>query len=160
MNATYKVKVNEFTEFSVTKKDIEGLDSISNALEYHVLQNNMSYHAKINKKNLNTKEYEVMVNGNKYTVKIQNELDLLISEMGFTSGKSKQVNEIKAPMPGLILDIPIKVGQKVVENDVLLILEAMKMENSISSPRKGVIKSINIQKGDAVDKGALLITFE
>ena len=160
MNATYKVKVNEFTEFFVTKKEIEGLDSISNALEYHVLQNNMSYHAKINKKNLNTKEYEVMVNGNKYTVKIQNELDLLISEMGFTSGKSKQVNEIKAPMPGLILDIPIKVGQKVVENDVLLILEAMKMENSISSPRKGVIKSINIQKGDAVDKGALLITFE
>ena len=160
MNATYKVKVNESTEFSVTEKEIAGLDSVSNVLEYHVLQNNMSYHAKINKKNLNAKEYEVIVNGNKYTVKIQNELDLLISKMGFTSGKSKQVNEIKAPMPGLILDIPIKVGQKVVENDVLLILEAMKMENSISSPREGVIRSINIQKGDAVDKGALLITFE
>jgi len=87
-------------------------------------------------------------------------LDLLIKQMGFSLGKSKTVNEIKAPMPGLILDIAVEVGQEVHEDDSLLVLEAMKMENNITSPRDGVIKSINIKKGDAVDKGALLIEFE
>jgi biotin carboxyl carrier protein len=63
-------------------------------------------------------------------------------------------------MPGLILDIYVTVGQEVKEDDTLVILEAMKMENSILSPREGIIKSINITKGDAVDKNHLLIEFE
>ena len=63
-------------------------------------------------------------------------------------------------MPGLILEISVVVGQTVKENDPLLILEAMKMENSFLSPRDGVIKSIAAIKGDAVDKGQLLIEFE
>ena len=63
-------------------------------------------------------------------------------------------------MPGLILEINVEVGQEVVENDPLLILEAMKMENSFVSPRDGKIKSIAVVKGQAVDKGQLLIEFE
>jgi biotin carboxyl carrier protein len=78
----------------------------------------------------------------------------------FEVGLTKQVNAIKAPMPGLILEINVVVGQTVQENDPLLILEAMKMENSFLSPRDGVIKSIAVTKGDAVDKGQLLIEFE
>lgn len=80
--------------------------------------------------------------------------------MGFTVGASKQVNAIKAPMPGLILEMSVSVGQEVKENDCLLILEAMKMENSFLSPRAGIIKSISASKGDAVEKGQLLIEFE
>ncbi|PHK07691.1 acetyl-COA carboxylase, partial [Nostoc linckia z13] len=64
------------------------------------------------------------------------------------------------PIPGLILEISVSVGQEVKENDNLLILEAMKMENTFVSPRAGVIKSIAVNKGDAVDKGQLLIEFE
>ncbi|MCL4125700.1 UNVERIFIED_CONTAM: hypothetical protein GTU68_028898 [Idotea baltica] len=63
-------------------------------------------------------------------------------------------------MPGLILDINVKVGQEVIEDDALLILEAMKMENVLTAPRDGMIKSITVSKGDAVDKNQLLITFE
>ena len=70
------------------------------------------------------------------------------------------MNAIKAPMPGLILEINVSVGQEVKENDPLLILEAMKMENCFLSPRDGVIKSIAVEKGNAVDKGQLLIEFE
>jgi biotin carboxyl carrier protein len=75
-------------------------------------------------------------------------------------GLTKQINAIKAPMPGLILEISVVVGQTVKENDSLLILEAMKMENSFLSPRDGIIKSISVILGDAVDKGQLLIEFE
>ncbi len=63
-------------------------------------------------------------------------------------------------MPGLILDINVKVGQEVQENDALLILEAMKMENIITSPRNGIIKSVSVKNGDAVEKNHLLIEFE
>ncbi|MDX1317201.1 MAG: acetyl-CoA carboxylase biotin carboxyl carrier protein subunit, partial [Xanthomarina gelatinilytica] len=75
-------------------------------------------------------------------------------------GASKKVNEIKAPMPGLILDIHVKEGQEVKEDDALLILEAMKMENVLTSPRDGIIKSISVSKNDTVDKNQLLIEFE
>ena len=66
---------------------------------------------------------------------------------------------IKAPMPGLILEINVKVGQEVKEDEPLLILEAMKMENIITSPRDGIIKSISVNKTDAVEKNQLLIEF-
>ncbi|MBQ0768878.1 MAG: acetyl-CoA carboxylase biotin carboxyl carrier protein subunit, partial [Bizionia sp.] len=95
-----------------------------------------------------------------YAVQINDELDDLIKEMGFEIGASKQVNDIKAPMPGLILSISVSEGQEVKENDPLLILEAMKMENVFNSPRDGVIKSIAIKTGDAVEKNQLLIEFE
>ena len=63
-------------------------------------------------------------------------------------------------MPGLILSIDVSPGQEVQEGDRLLILEAMKMENSFNSPRAGIIKSVVVKQGEAVDKGQLLIEFE
>jgi len=126
----------------------------------HVLHHNKPYKAEIVSANFNQKQYEVKVNNNTYTVAISNDLDQLIKDLGFEVGLTKQVNAIKAPMPGLILEINVVVGQTVKENDPLLILEAMKMENSFLSPRDGVIKSIAVSKGDAVDKGQLLIEFE
>ncbi|MFA9422265.1 MAG: biotin/lipoyl-containing protein [Sedimentibacter sp.] len=65
---------------------------------------------------------------------------------------------ITAPMPGTILDIKVVEGQVVKEGDILLILEAMKMENEIVSPSDGVIKKINTSKGATVSTGALLVT--
>jgi biotin carboxyl carrier protein len=60
----------------------------------------------------------------------------------------------------LILEINVTIGQAVKENDSLLILTAMKMENSFLSPREGIIKNIAINVGDSVVKGDLLIEFE
>ena len=80
--------------------------------------------------------------------------------MGISVGANKVVNEVKAPMPGLILEVCVAVGQEVTENEPLLILEAMKMENTLVSPRSGKIKSIAVEKSNAVEKGQLLIEFE
>ena len=101
-----------------------------------------------------------MVNNNRYEVDISDRLDLLINEMGFALGSVKDIASIEAPMPGLILEINVKEGQEVSEDDPLLILEAMKMENVITSPRNGVIKHIAVTKGEAVEKNRLLIEFE
>ena len=66
--------------------------------------------------------------------------------------------EVKAPMPGNILDVKVKAGDSVKAGDTLLILEAMKMENEISAPQDGTIASVNVRKGDVVNSGDLLIT--
>jgi len=157
----FKVKVNSKTEFDISPEDISKLDTIKiSDKKYHVLHNNKSYQSEISKSNFNSKSYEVKVNNNNYNVNIYNDLDVLIKNMGFSLSSTKHVDFIMAPMPGLILEINAKVGQKVNEDDPLLILEAMKMENIISSPRQGIIKSFHVKKGDAVEKGVLLIEFE
>lgn len=161
MNNKFKVKVNNSLEFDVTDDEINNLDSVKTGKNrFHVLQNNKPFQAELVDSNFNRKKYLIRVNKNTYSVDISNPLDLLIDKLGFTFGSSKQINSIKAPMPGLILEIHVKQGQEVKENDPLLILEAMKMENIITSPRDGVIKSVNMSKGDAIDKGHLLIEFE
>ncbi|MAX71346.1 MAG: acetyl-CoA carboxylase biotin carboxyl carrier protein subunit [Flavobacteriaceae bacterium] len=161
MTIMYKVKVNASHLFDVDKKDVEALDCIEvSDKNFHVLQDNVSVKASILNSNFNRKKYTVKVNNNTYQVDIQDALDQQILALGFEVGASKKVNNIKAPMPGLILEINVSEGQEVKEDDALLILEAMKMENVINSPRDGVIKSIKIDQGKTVEKNALLIEFE
>lgn len=161
MAADFKVKVNDTFEFDFQKKSISQLDAVSiERNKFHILHQNLPYKAEITNSDFNQKKYAIKINSNIYNVVIYNPLDILIAEMGFTVGKIKQVNVIKAPMPGLILEIIVVIGQTVQENDNLLILTAMKMENSLRSPRDGVIKSIAINAGDSVIKGDSLIEFE
>lgn len=160
MSEVFKVKVDNSSEFDIAKDDISKLDAVSTKGKYHVLQNNSSYKVEILDSDFNKKTYSVMVNSSTYDVKIADKLDQLISTMGFSIGHNKQINTIKAPMPGLILDVMVKEGQEVKEDDALLILEAMKMENVIVSQRGGVIKTVAVAKGEAVDRNHLLIEFE
>lgn len=161
MGSDFKVNVNDTFEFDFKKESISQLDAVSiETNKFHILHQNLPYKAEIVFSDFNQKKYTVKVNNNVYHIAISNPLDTLIKEMGFEVGITKQVNVIKAPMPGLILEINVEVGQTVQENDNLLILTAMKMENSLLSPRDGVIKSIAIIVGDSVIKGDLLIEFE
>ena len=161
MSNSYKLSVNQTTTFEWTESDLKKLDAIQlNTSQFHVLDNHKPYKVEIVSTDFIAKKYTIKVNNNTYEVAISDALDELIKNMGIQRGRTKVVNAIKAPMPGLILEISVEVGQEVKENDPLLILEAMKMENSFLSPRNGIIKSIAVQKGMAVDKGQLLVEFE
>jgi biotin carboxyl carrier protein len=72
---------------------------------------------------------------------------------------AKKVAEIKAPMPGLVLEVLVSKGDEIKVNQPLVILEAMKMENVLKSPTDGSIKKVEITKGDSVEKNQLLISF-
>lgn len=161
MKQTYKLSVGKLKTLECTESDAQQLDAVQTTPgKYHVLRDGQPYQVEILQADFLQKNYTVSVNNNSYTVKISDALDQLIQKMGFESSSTKHINAIKAPMPGLIIEINVTVGQTVQENDPLLILSAMKMENSFLSPRDGVIKSIVVAVGDAVDKGQLLIEFE
>jgi biotin carboxyl carrier protein len=127
---------------------------------FHVLHNGQSVHADVEWANHATRTFGIRINGARYTVKIADHYDRLIRQLGLSVGGSKAANTIKAPMPGLVLNILVEPGQNVQKGDVLLILEAMKMENVLKAAGDGQIKNIAVKKGTAVEKGQLLIEME
>ena len=161
MEEKYKVSVNEEMEFEFDKNQIFAPDiaEVSSSI-FHILHNSRSFKAELDQSDFLKKSYTVKINSKKYQVKISNELDLLIEDMGLSLAAAQVINDIKAPMPGLILDVLVKEGQEVKEGDYLLVLEAMKMENTLTAPRDGVVKSVSIKKGETVDKNQLLIEME
>ncbi|MCL6265395.1 acetyl-CoA carboxylase biotin carboxyl carrier protein subunit [Flagellimonas myxillae] len=161
MEKSFTIKVDGQPDFHLSEDDITALDLLkTHGGHYHLLKDGTSYHIQVASSNINDRTYTLMVNGSEYQTKINTPLDALIQKMGFATEGTKNINTIVAPMPGLILDISVKEGQEVEEDDALVILEAMKMENIISSPRAGTIKKIAVKQGDAVDKSQLLIEFE
>lgn len=161
MSDTFKLIVNDDFEFQLTKEDVNTLDSIPLSKNtQHIITNKQSTAVTIEDANARARQYTVMVNGNAYKVNIKNALDALIEDMGLGLGLDTVENDIFAPMPGVILDVMVNVGDTVKEGDVLCILEAMKMENALVAPRDGVIKSVEVGKADTVEKNVLLLTLE
>lgn len=113
------------------------------------------------------KKYVVTVNGISYEVEVEEMTDgthvvekiepQRNQESQIETRKVVEKTEISAPMPGNILKVLVKVGEKVNSGDTLMILEALKMENEILAPSNGEVSSINVKEGQAVDTGELLV---
>ena len=156
----YNIIVDE-QSFALSKNDASELDAVQLAnKKLHVLKDNQAYQCELLEADYSNNTMTVEVNGNKYHLKIEDEYDLLIKEMGLAVVASAKLDNIKAPMPGLIIDVMIEVGQSIEKGTPLLILEAMKMENVLKADGDGVVKSIEVIKGQAVDKGQVLIEME
>ena len=126
---------------------------------FHVIHEHQSYRAEVVKADMATKTFTFKINGRLYSVELKDKFDLLLEKMGMSAGAGAKINNIKAPMPGLIIDLKIKAGDAVKSGDPLLILEAMKMENILKAPGDGTVKGVKVKKGDSVEKGQVLIEF-
>ncbi len=161
MDNKFKLKVNQSIDFEFSKKQVKAIDLIQEKnSKYHVLHNDQAFMAELLHSDFNQKKYTISVNSNTYEIEIENPLDLLIKKLGFSVGSVKQINDIKAPMPGIIIDVNVKEGDQVVSGDPLVILEAMKMENAICSPKDAIVKSVFVKTGNTVEKNKLLIELE
>ena len=112
------------------------------------------------------KKYRVTVNGSLYEIEVE-EMDASAVSAAPAAPAAPKAPvaaapaagaQIKAPMPGNILDVKVTAGQSVKKGDVLVILEAMKMENEIQAPCDGKVTGVNVRKGDTVETQALLCT--
>lgn len=126
---------------------------------FHILHEGKSYQAEIVKTDFASKTVTLKINNKRHTVEIKDKFDLLLEKMGISNANAGKVNNIKAPMPGLIINLKVAEGDAVKAGDQLLILEAMKMENILKSPGDGVVKKIKVKKGDSVEKNQILIEF-
>jgi len=126
--------------------------------DYHMTLDNKSYTINVLFKDTSTGNITLLINGRTVNATLQNKLAKLLKSMGMESGKRK-LKELKAPMPGLVLNVLVKAGEEVSEGQEIIILEAMKMENAIKSPQDGIIQSILVQNQDKVEKNQILIEF-
>lgn len=156
----YESNVNENYKLMVDPNNLDwDLLEIKDG-KFHILQDNQSFNATILEANYETKTFSIKINKNVYTVNLKDKFDLLVEKLGFANMTVQKVNNIKAPMPGLVLDILVQAGDIVVKGESVLILEAMKMENVIKAEGDAVVKSIEIAKGTPVEKNQILVEFE
>lgn len=95
-----------------------------------------------------------------YNIVVKSELDIMIEKMSVNKSQGKDKKEIFSPMPGIITKLNVTEGQKVNKGDVILVLEAMKMENEIKAKKDCVIKKINAEALKSVEKNELLVILE
>lgn len=153
---TFKAQLTE-QEIVINESPVKGTLEATGLGTYSLLLDGVSYDMHIHSEKIGS--YTITINGTTIEVDIKNQRELLLQKFGMNSSKSSLEQEVRAPMPGLVLDILVSEGQEVEKGAGLLILEAMKMENEIKAPAQGVVKKIHVQAGSAITKNDLLIEF-
>jgi len=121
---------------------------------YSLLVNNESFEALVEGRDGN---WQVLLMGDLYEVQVADERDQMIRARSTPSVSATGELAIKAPLPGLIVEVPVAAGQAVSKGDKLVILESMKMENELRAPRDGKVERINVRAGDSVEQGQTLM---
>ena len=164
----YQLNINNKYDFNITTVNkqlhVNDQEVVVDRVELganktHVLYQNNSYNIEVVELNKEEKTATVKVNGNVYSLTIKDQFDQLLKQLGMDNLAVNKIQQIKAPMPGLVLNVLATEGAEVKKGDNLLILEAMKMENMIKSPTDGIIKKIEVKQGDKVEKNEILVSF-
>ncbi len=130
------------------------------ATSWTVTKNGVENRVEIANLDTDNKLAIVRINGRKYSLKLKDQFDQLLKDLGMENMAIKKISEIKSPMPGLVLDILVSPGDEIKKGDPVLVLEAMKMENIIKTQTDAIVKSVHIEPGVAVEKGQVLVKFE
>jgi len=164
----YKIKVNTTNDFTFEKKDgswqSAGKDFAFDLIEvkensFHIIKDHKSYTAEVVSHNAAEKTFQIKVNQTIYSISVKDKYDELLHTLGLDTALVSKFSNIKAPMPGMVLNILVGEGTDVKKGDALLVLEAMKMENILKSPADGIVKKVSVKKGMAVEKNQILIEF-
>ena len=136
------------------KFDID-FEAVSEQTVYSLLANNKSYEALVYE---SEEGWQVLLHGSQYVLLVEDEREKrLRASLG--GGPPQNVDyHLRAPMPGLIVTVPVSEGQMVDKGDVLVVLESMKMQNQLKSPRPGKISRVQIKPGDSVEQRETLLS--
>ena len=122
---------------------------------YSLLLDGQSYEAHVY---TTEEEWQVLLQGRLYPVRVEDERERrLRTTLGAQMSASGEF-QLRSPMPGLVVSLPVKEGQPVIKGDVLLILESMKMQNELKAPRDGTITRIRVKAGDNVEQKQILLS--
>lgn len=135
------------------------LDILRTKSGFSVIKNKTNYSVEVVSFDRVEKKVELKINHKFYSFIVKDKFDTLLEKLGMDVHAAGKVSEIKAPMPGLVIDVMVNAGDEIKVDQPLIILEAMKMENVIKSPSDNSIKKVSINKGDSVEKNQVLIEF-
>ncbi len=132
--------------------DIQGVGSDN---LYSLIMDGRSYDVFIDERD---EDFLVVMWGGIFEVKVEDERTRRLA--GLRRGPVAPVGEvlIKAPMPGVVVKVPIGEGQPVETGDIVVVLESMKMQNEFKSPRPGVVRTVRVKAGDKVDQNQIMLT--
>jgi len=130
-------------------------DSVSEQPVFSLLVDGESYEAYVNQ---SEEGWEVLLHGTQYPAMVEDEREKRLRAA--SRGKVAQRGEyhLKAPMPGLVVSIPVEQNQEIREGDVLVVLESMKMQNELKSPKPGKVTRVLVSPGDRVDQRETLVS--
>lgn len=136
------------------------LDIVETATGFHVIKDGKGHEVDVIHVDPLEKTVRLRIDHKFYDFTIRDRYDELLTKLGMERGAIGQVADVKAPMPGLVLDVMIQPGDKLEVDQPILILEAMKMENVIKAPSANVVKSVSVTKGQSVEKNQILVEFD
>jgi biotin carboxyl carrier protein len=155
---TYEIEINAEDQITVDGERLSiDFRSVSGQPVYSLLVNGQSHEAYVQPVEAGL---EVLLQGQLHIVEVEDERHRKLRESsGGPAVHSGEFN-LKSPMPGLIVAIPVVEGQAVVKGQDLVILESMKMQNELKAPRDGTIGRIRVRAGDSVEQNQVLITLD
>lgn len=130
-------------------------DSVSGQPVYSLLLDGQSYESYVYSSD---EGWQVLLHGNLYTFTVEDEREKRLRASLGGGIAERQEFHLKAPMPGLVVSLPVADGQHVEKGDVLLILESMKMQNELRAPRAGTVARLRVGVGDSVEQRQTLLS--
>ncbi len=130
-------------------------DNVSDQPVFSLLLNGQSYESYVYS---GDEGWEVLLHGSLYLAKVEDEREKRLRASTGSRVADREEFHLRAPMPGLVVTVPVVEGEKVEKGDVLLILESMKMQNELRSPRSGKVSRMRVKPGDSVEQRQTLLS--
>ena len=156
---TYTIEINDDRRVIVDGVEYAvDFESVSGQPVYSLLIDGRSYEAYVSESEADANDWQVLIRGDLFTASVEDEREKrLRAAAGVVSSSTDEFN-LKAPMPGLIVMVPVNEGQAVKKGDILVVLESMKMQNELKCPRDGKVGRVKVKAGDNVEHNQILLS--
>ena len=155
---THEFEINAEGEVTFDGKRLEtDFQSIGGQPVYSLLLDGKSYEAVVRQSDAGL---EVLLGGRLFQVTVEDERQHRLRQSADAAAIPGGEFQLKAPMPGLVVAVPIEIGQQVKKGENLIILESMKMQNELKAPRDGKITRVRVEPGDSVDQNQMMVILE
>ncbi|NQS91849.1 MAG: biotin/lipoyl-binding protein [Chloroflexi bacterium] len=160
-----EIEGNEY-QIEILSENRVVINDVPHEINFHALRQFLSYSLLVDGKSYETNIYqdngdwEVLLRGRQFQVQVEDERDRRLRMAAGQTSRPKGKFTLQAPMPGMVIEIPVAVGDEVEEGDVLVILESMKMQNELTAPRAGKVTKVQAKINGNVERKETLLILE
>lgn len=152
----YEIEINADDEITVDGERLSAdFQSVANQPIYSLILDGESYEASVR---ITPTGVQVLLKGQLFDASVEDERQRRIRQSTSSQTVKSGDYHLRAPMPGLVIDIPVKEGQEIEVGQNLVILESMKMQNELKAPREGTVSRVLIKPGDSIEHNQIMMT--